>query len=176
MITIGGRLIGTVIRFGSNLVLTHLLVPEYFGVMAIVNVTLVGLHMFSDLGVGTAIIQSEHGDQPRFLRTAFSLQVIRGLWLTIAGCLLAWPLTQLYDKMPQLIWAIPIASVTALIDGLTSTKLFRENRHLRLGRLTAIETIGAAVAALTMIATAYFTRSIVALLAGGSPPASYNWC
>ena len=78
MITIGGRLIGTVIRFGSNLVLTHLLVPEYFGVMAIVNVTLVGLHMFSDLGVGTAIIQSEHGDQPCFLRTAFSLQVSAG--------------------------------------------------------------------------------------------------
>ena len=101
---------------------------------------------------------------------------IRGLWLTIAGCLLAWPLTQLYDKMPQLIWAIPIASVTALIDGLTSTKLFRENRHLRLGRLDRHRDHRRRCRRADDDRDRVFHPFHVALLAGGSPPASYDWC
>ena len=41
--TIGGYGIGQVLRFGTNLVLTRLLVPEYFGMMAVVNTLRAGI-------------------------------------------------------------------------------------------------------------------------------------
>ena len=54
-------------RLGANLILTRLLFPEAFGIMALVTVLLVGLTLFSDMGTGPAIMQSKRGDDPDFL-------------------------------------------------------------------------------------------------------------
>src|SRR5262245_18372468 len=62
-----------VLRLGSNLVLTRLLLPEMFGVMALVNIFIQGLQMFSDVGIGPAIIQNRRGDDPSFLNTAWTI-------------------------------------------------------------------------------------------------------
>jgi len=48
-----------VIRLASNLILTRLLLTEHFGLMALVNVFLVGLWLFSDIGIGPALIQNK---------------------------------------------------------------------------------------------------------------------
>jgi O-antigen/teichoic acid export membrane protein len=166
LVTLLGHLGSNSIRLGSNLILTRLLLPECFGVMALINVTLTGLHMFAALGVGPNVIAHPRGDDRAFLHTAYSVQALRGLWLTIAGCLLAWPISSFY-QMPELAWMIPVASLTALIGGLTSTKIFQANRHLQLGRITLIELGTQATVAAAMMTVAYFTRSVVALLIGG---------
>src|SRR5689334_22026434 len=49
--TIGGFALLQILRFGSNLILTRLLAPDIFGVMALVNLFIIGLHMFSDFGI-----------------------------------------------------------------------------------------------------------------------------
>ena len=53
-----------VLRFGSNLLMTRLLVPEMFGVMAIASVVMTGLAMFSDLGLKPSVVQSRRGNDP----------------------------------------------------------------------------------------------------------------
>src|SRR5262245_41996259 len=73
------------VRFATNLLMTRLLVPEMFGVMAIANIVLVGLNMFSELGVRQSVIQSKHGDDPRFLNTAWVIQIFRGALLWLIG-------------------------------------------------------------------------------------------
>ena len=50
-----GYALQQILRLGGNMILTRLLIPEYFGLMALVNVFVVGLQMFSDLGIGTSI-------------------------------------------------------------------------------------------------------------------------
>src|SRR5687767_439425 len=45
----------TVLRLGGNLLLARLLVPEMFGLMALVNIFITGLGMFSDVGIGPSI-------------------------------------------------------------------------------------------------------------------------
>src|SRR4029077_17164862 len=50
--------INVVFRLGGNLILTRLLVPDMFGIMALVNTFLMGLQMFSDVGIGPSIIQN----------------------------------------------------------------------------------------------------------------------
>src|SRR5947209_12532904 len=78
-----GYVLSQVIRFGSNLLLTRLLVPEMFGVMAIAMVVIIGLAMFSDLGLGQSVVRSVRGSEPLFLNTAWVVQILRGmlLWL-----------------------------------------------------------------------------------------------
>ena len=71
--------------------------------MALVNAFLIGLAMFSDLGLAPSIVQSSRGDDPRFLDTAWVLQIARGLVLWILACLLAWPVAAFYDQ-PLIFW------------------------------------------------------------------------
>ena len=72
-----------IIRFGSNLVMTRLLMPEAFGVMSIATTVMVGLAMFSDLGLRQFIVQSSRGNDPSYLNTAWAIQILRGalLWV-----------------------------------------------------------------------------------------------
>src|SRR5262245_66533122 len=69
------------IRFGSNLLMTRLLVPEMFGVMAIATMLMIGLAMFSDAGLKQNVIQSNRGNDPAFLNTAWMIQILRGVLL-----------------------------------------------------------------------------------------------
>ena len=53
------------VRLGGNLILTRLLFPEAFGLMAIVRLLSGGLAMFSDVGIPAAIIRHDRGDDRR---------------------------------------------------------------------------------------------------------------
>lgn len=153
------------IRFLSNLVLTRLLFPEAFGLMLLVNVFLHGLQMFSDLGVGTSIVQNARSDD-RFLNTAWTIQALRGVLLWSAALLLAWPFAALYGE-PRLMWMLPVAGVTALLDGFVATAVATANRNLRMSRLLVFELAVQATAIAVMIGAAWVTRSVWALLTGG---------
>lgn len=164
--TVGGYGFSQAFRLGSNLILSRLLFPEAFGVMALVNVYMQGLQMFSDVGIGPSIIQNERGEDPAFLNTAWTIQVIRGAALWIGSWILAWPLALLYGE-PILARMIPVAGIAALIAGFGSTSLFTLNRNLSLGKLTLLDLGTSAIGSATMIAWAYASPSIWALLAGG---------
>jgi O-antigen/teichoic acid export membrane protein len=125
-------------RFAFNLLLTRLVAPKVFGVMAIVNLLILSLHMFSDLGIGQCVTRHDRGDDPRFLNTAWTLQVLRGLVLWILAVALAGPAAWFYGE-PALAWLIPIAGATAAFDGLQSTAIFTLNRRLSRGRLVLWE-------------------------------------
>ncbi len=79
--TLGGYGASQVLRLAGNLVLARLLFPEAFGLSALVGVFMVGLAMFSDVGIGPSVIRSHRGDDADFLNTAWTIQVIRGLVL-----------------------------------------------------------------------------------------------
>ena len=77
------------IRLGGNLILTRLLFPEAFGLMAIVYVFMAGLALFSDLGINPSIIQNRQGGDPDFLNTAWVVQILRGVLIWVTGLLIA---------------------------------------------------------------------------------------
>jgi len=70
MWTIASYGLSQVLRLGSNLILTRLLVPEMFGLMSLVYVFITALHLFWDLGIGTSLMQNKRGEEPDFLNTA----------------------------------------------------------------------------------------------------------
>ena len=153
------------LRLGANLMLTRLLVPEMFGLMALVNVFIIGLTLFSDIGIGPSIIQHKRGDDPDFLNTAWTLQIIRGFGLWLICLLIALPIARFYGEQ-QLIWLIPIVGLSTVINGFNSTALFTLKRNISLGKLTLFE-IGIQLTSLTvMLIWASFNRTIWALIVG----------
>lgn len=164
-LTAAGFVTAQVLRLAANLVLTRLLFPEAFGLMALVTVVLVGLAMLSDVGLGPAIAQHARGDEPDFLDTAFTLQVIRGALLWLATLALAWPVAALYGA-PELLLLLPVAGLSLLVNGFLPTRIETAARHLHLGRVTAIDLAAQLAGIAVMVAAAIAWGSVWALVAG----------
>ena len=163
--TLAGYGFSQCLRLGANLCLTRLLAPEMFGLMALVNVFILGLTLFSDIGIAPSIIQHDRGDEADFLNTAWTLQVIRGFLLWLCCLLLALPVAKFYGE-PQLSWLIPVVGFTTVVSGFNSTALFTFKRRINLGKLTLFE-LGIQSASLCiMLLWAWFHRSIWALVIG----------
>jgi len=153
------------IRFGSNLILARLLFPEAFGTMALVTVLLVGLSMLSDLGIQPAIQSSKRGDDPDFLNTAWTLNMIRALMLFILACALAWPMSWFYGEA-LLFQLIPVSAASLLILAFEPTRAETASRHMALGRVTLMEMSSQVISVVAMLLLAWWTGSIWALVAG----------
>lgn len=164
-ITVIGFGIGQALRFASSLVLTRLLVPEAFGFMSLSYALLEGLAMFSAMGEGPAVLRDKRGDDPDFVNTAWTVQVLRGNYLFLAACLLAWPMSRLYGE-PLLTSLIPVIAITCLLEGFYSSAILTARRHLSLGRLTLMMLIAQVVGIATTIVLAYVYRTVWALVAG----------
>lgn len=160
-----GQAISQVLRLLSNLILTRLLFPEAFGLMAVVYTWQAGLEMLSDIGVQPSIIQHARGDEPAFLNTAWTIQALRGAVLFVAGVAIAYPVAQVYGE-PQLFGLIAVASVGALINGLISTKLASLYRHIQLGRVLVINVASQLASIVLMVSLAYAFQTIWALVLG----------
>jgi len=165
------------IRLGSNLVMTRLLAPEMFGVMAISIMVTVILGMLSDIGLQQNIVQSPRGDDPAFLDTAWVIQIIRGgiLWLIALVLSIALYFANLYGMFPaQSVYAsavlplvIAVSSIGAVISGFASTKIATAYRKFNQQRIVQIEVVSQLAALTVMIVAGIATRSIWALVAGG---------
>lgn len=158
-----------ILRFGSNLILTRLLMPDLFGLMALVNVFISGLELFSDIGLGPSIVQNKRGDDPVFLNTAWTIQVIRGVLLWLTSLVIAAPVAAFYDKPNQensLLLIIPIVGLNTLIYGFSSTALHTLGRQMSIGKLAALELGGQIISTGVMIVLAWFYKNIWALVIG----------
>ena len=153
------------LRFASNLILARLLVPEDFGLMLLVNLVLHGLEMCSDLGIGPALIQHKRGEEPDYLRTAWTLGLLRSLALWATAAALAWPLATLYGE-PRLIAVLPVAALSLLLDSLCSGHVTVLERRLQFRFLTLISAASYTVSVGVMILGACYTTTVWPLVAG----------
>lgn len=159
----GGFGLVKLIAFASNVIITKLIVPELFGIMTLVQAFLIALRMFSDVGIGPSIVRSELGDQDRFLRTAWTMQFVRGLGMWLMSLVIAYPASLIF-KVPQLAYLIPICGLTALIEGVRSTAYYRLARRLRLREQATLEVARQFFIAALMIAWASISPTIWALV------------
>jgi O-antigen/teichoic acid export membrane protein len=175
--TVGGHVAGQVIRLGSNLIMTRLLVPEMFGVMVLANVLLIGLNLFSDLGLNQNVIQSKRGRDEAFLNTVWTVQILRGVLICMLALVMAFgiqlaalnhwvPENSVYAA-PLLPYVVAAFSVTAVIAGLESTKIATANRNLAMQHVVKLELTSQITGFVVMVLWAWADRTIWALVAGG---------
>ena len=133
--------------------------------MALASVFVVGLAMFSDLGIQPAIIRDARGSDPIFLNTAWTIQVIRGFVLFTFGSILAYPISIIYNQ-PELFQLLAVLSITPAIAGFASVKMITAERDLDFRTVTYVQTLGQLFMIITMIAFAYLWKSVWALAVG----------
>ena len=93
-------------RLLSSVILSRLFLPQYFGLMALVTTVIVGMNLFSHVGLQDSVIQNPRGDEPVFLNTAWTIQVMRGIGLFLLSIPLAWPVARFYHE-PQIVALLP---------------------------------------------------------------------
>lgn len=164
--TLSGHASSQLLRLVSNLILTRLLFPEAFGLMALVQTFIIGLEMFSDVGIRPSIIQNHRGKDPNFLNTAWTIQVMRGFLLWLGACLMAIPAANFFNQ-PMLVYLLPVVGIGSAIAGFNSTKLATVNRDLDLARLTILELGSQIIGIAVMVIASWLTRSVWGLVIGG---------
>ncbi|WP_040069246.1 oligosaccharide flippase family protein [Pseudomonas batumici] len=174
---LGALVASQAFRLGGNLVMARLLRPEIFGVMLIATTVSMVLHLLADVGLRQNIIQSPRGDDPVFLNTAWTVQILRGVVLFAATLLIAgftwfaqvinlWPANSIYAA-PELPLVLAFTGFTAIIFGLQSTKFDLAVRDFQQKKVVLLEFAAQLAGLLVMLVIGYFTRSVWSLVIAG---------
>jgi len=147
-----------------------------FGIMALASVILMGLNLFTDVGLLQNVVQSRRGDDPRYLNVAWVIQIARGILLSIITLIISWSLSLFVNKGifpassvyadPVLPSVITVFAILPLISGFNSTKLLVANRKLQLGIVASLELLSQALGLLAMVVWAFYEKTIWALVIG----------
>jgi O-antigen/teichoic acid export membrane protein len=121
--------VNQVVRLVTSVVLARLLAPEMFGVMLLINTLRTGAELLSDIGIGQSVVKSANGDEKRFLDTAWTLQLLRGVLLTAVTVAVAVPIGSIYGH-PELTPILLAISPVFIFTGLQSPGLFLMQRHI----------------------------------------------
>ena len=173
---LGGGGFEQAMRLAGNLVLTRLLAPEDFGLMAMAMSLQSGLMMATDIGLNQSVIRSERGEDPRFLRTAWTIKVIRHaqlslLFLGLAG--LVYVLAQRFDlgdtvyADPMLPWVMAALALPLALKGLVSMNLALNERRMRMASFVLLNAGSQVVTLAAIIVFALIEPSVWALVWGG---------
>lgn len=155
------------IRLGSSLILTRLLFPEAYGLMGIVYSVIMGVGLFSDVGIKNAIIQRKSEELTAgFINTVWTLQVIRGFLISTLVLILAYPISAFYE-MEILFPVIAVYGFSEAVRGFHSVSIYVRERELDLMRAMYIKMATVLVGTIVTIAYASIYHSVWALVLGG---------
>jgi O-antigen/teichoic acid export membrane protein len=164
--TVGAFGLGQAIRLATNVLLARLLAPELFGIMLIVNTLRIGIELFSDVGISQNIIRSPNAYDPRFYNTAWSLQIIRSIALWFVFILAAVPAARFYGA-PILSAVLPVSGFSIVLAGSASLSPAILQKKMQFARLTLFNLFTAIISSALLVAFAYLSPTIWALVLGG---------
>lgn len=153
------------LRLVNSLVLTRLLMPEYFGLISLVSTVVVGVALMSDIGLIPSVVQSPKGDEPDFLNTAWTIQALRGIGIFLILLVIAYPMSLLYHE-PRMTSLISVIGLTVAISGFDSTNLLSMSRHLGVRRIFTLEFSTQILSLAVTITFAKIHPSVWAIVAG----------
>jgi O-antigen/teichoic acid export membrane protein len=174
--TAGGFAVSQGLRIVSTLIMTRLLAPEMFGLMSIAVMVNVITALLTDLGITQNIIQSKRGEEPSFLNTAWTVQIVRGfiVWglallvavaLFVGGHMGLLNANTVYGA-PSLPWVLAASSFSVVISSFASTNAAVAERHFNQRKLIRIDLISQVTSLLSMVAIGLVSGSVWALVAG----------
>jgi O-antigen/teichoic acid export membrane protein len=168
---------GIVLRLGSSLILTRLLVPEVFGLVSLSSALLTIVNLFSDIGLGPCVIYHKHGEERAFLDTVRTMTAIRGTLIATVATLVALALkvgvsfglfaAQSTYNHPDLPAVLMMTALTSVILGFKSPKMFVCERRLDLKTLLSVELVASVVGIAATVCLTWLWRSVWAIVVGG---------
>lgn len=174
--TLAGQMGVYVVRLASAILLTRLLSPGDYGAIAIVMVVSTILWLLSDVGIRPSVIRSTRHDEPAFLDTAWSVQLVRGLVIgltTVLVGLALWSLqlaeaipTSSAFSRPDLPWLIAWSAWSPIILGATPIRAYVASRSLEMKTQAVIDLSTQVLSTLVTLCVALWTQSVWSVIIG----------
>ena len=139
-ILIASRLITRCIDFGALVVLARLLSPEDFGLVAIAMSVVMIVEAVMELPLGFALVTLSKRTKLHY-DTAFTLQLLRGLFLAALLLISSWPLSQIYDD-PRLLPLVCVLSLAPASRGLSSPRMVEFSLNFKFLPNLIMEVVG----------------------------------
>ncbi|MCT7965951.1 lipopolysaccharide biosynthesis protein [Laspinema sp. D1] len=126
-----------ILLMGSNIVLARLLVPEDYGLLAMVLTVTSFVAMFKDMGLSTATIQQANITHNQ-VSNLFWINVALGFGIGLLNALVS-PIVAWFYQEPRLIGITIVLGIGFVFSGLTVQHQALLRRQMRFGVLAAIE-------------------------------------
>ena len=145
----GGRTTTAVLRFARNIFLARLLSVEDYGIASTFMVAIAFVEMASALGLERLIVQNKDGDEPRFVGSIQTLNLLRGLLMSGLVFALAGEIAELFGNA-SLAWAYQAFAIVPVLRSIAHLDMMREQRHMRFRAQTFSE-LGAIIVSLILL-------------------------
>lgn len=154
----------TVLRFLQLAVLTRLLSPQDFGLMAMIMVVIGFTQAFVDMGISNAVIQRQDTTREQ-LSSLYWLNIISGIM--VFGLVVAsTPLIVSFYREPRLSKLIFWVALTFVIAPVGQQFQALLQKELRFGKLAGVETASAIAGATVAIVSAVLNQGVFSLIWG----------
>ncbi|KAA3606617.1 MAG: hypothetical protein DWQ06_01010 [Calditrichaeota bacterium] len=160
-----GRGLGRVLRLCSSLILTRILFPEAFGLMASATIILQMIQLVSDTGIRTALIQNPRGNEPEYLNSALIISLVRGVVLFILTLGLSKPLALFYGH-EELTGMLGVMAFGIIVNSFENPALALVIRKLRAEKQVAYELGTQVLGLITNVIFALVLQNVWALVFG----------
>jgi O-antigen/teichoic acid export membrane protein len=156
---------GLLIRLCSTVIVARFLPPQVYGLLGAAMAAVTMMEWLTDLGIIPGLTRSKRGDEPDWLRTGWSLNLIRGLALAIVGVAFAWPWAALM-RQPAMGPILAVLAIRPAILALRSPDSMLYRRRMNFKAIALEEVIQTLCGTITTVSVAALTGSVWALVAG----------
>ena len=160
-----GTVAAQLFRLGRNVVLTRLLAPESFGVMAIIISIGSMMDMFTEIGVRESVIQNPNGDKYGYLNSALWLSAARS-FVSYGAIFLLAPEAASFYHSPELTALGRVALAGVVFKGLMSPRAFVALKRMDYKQWTIVQYGSSIAATVITIVLAFMMRNVWALAIG----------
>jgi lipopolysaccharide exporter len=157
---LGMRALGLV----STLVLVRLIAPEDFGIIALATSFMQSIDGMLTLGTEEAVIREAAPDRD-FYDTAYTLNLLRGLSVTVLVAALAYPAADFFDD-PRLGPVLLFVACLPLLDGFANIGAVDFRRDFAFHKEFAIMVVPKLCGIIAAMTAAALLHSYIAMLAG----------
>jgi len=161
--TVGTRLAAKLIDFAMLLCLARFLGPAEFGLVAMAMAAVYIAEALFELPTAAALIRVPELT-PELLHTAFTLSLLRGLFIALLLLAVAWPLAA-FNNEPRLAALLAALALAPAMRGLVNPRMVEYARALDFRPDAVMEVSGKAVALIVSVTIAIVTRSYWAIAA-----------
>lgn len=165
------------IRIGSTLILTRLLSPDVYGLFAVILTFHVIISTVTDFGARELILVSKGDEPPEFLRTCWTIQILRGIFVfSVVACialgLYGLQFTEIIApdtvySAPDLPAALAVSTIMLLFTACESVNYHVYTKNMHFGAVVVMNIIYQSVYIVASIGVAFYYPSIWALVIGG---------
>ena len=151
------------VTFLVSIVLARLLMPEQYGLVAMLSIVMVICNAFIDCGFGTALVQKKDADSLDFSTVLYSSTLIGVFFYGIA--FVCAPLCAKFFNEPQLTFLMRVYTISFLWSGYNSVLLAYISKRMLFKKMFKRSLISSTVSGIVGIVAAYQGAGVWALVA-----------